>query len=409
MGVGAWVRKLLGRHDGQAAGEPSPAAPQERAAREPAWRKLAQLGDPDGPDEAQALGLLQRVEGTPDEGGALVAIAAASERAPLPAGLLSRCAVLLAERGDRSGALRLLQDATRPQDLLLRADLLSEQGQLALALATVQRLLARDIDYPGARERHRQWSELVGATVVRRASNEATIAVPTAEKSPYRLLREAARGGSGTIYEAYDDALGRAVAYKVYHRGAAEREQLQREARLAVSLAGPGVVRIYDACFEQGWLALEWVGLGSVRDLLAAGRGQELAPVAGWAEALARAIARVHAAGLVHGDIKPANVLMRSPQDPVLSDFGISAPFFARALGGSAGYLSPERLEGAALSPRDDIYGFGRVLEDVLARVPDAAMGAVAMRCLGKERPEDGAQLAKLVHHAAGSAAEKKS
>jgi serine/threonine-protein kinase len=212
-----------------------------------------------------------------------------------------------------------------------------------------------------------------------------------------------ARGGAGTIYEACDDALGRRVALKVYHRGQEGPDQIRREARTCVALAGPGVVRLYEADFDQGWIALEWLALGSARELLESRRLDVLADVARWAEPLAGALARVHAAGLVHADVKPGNVLFREPGVPLLNDFGISAPAGRGSLGGSRGYLSPERLAGEPLAPDDDVYGFGRLLEDVLQVVPDAP-SAGALRDLSDQcmrprahRPPDGAAVRAIL------------
>src|SRR5262249_33656150 len=152
------------------------------------------------------------------------------------------------------------------------------------------------------------------------------------------------------------------------HGRASDRSLLEREAKITTELAGPGVVRVFDADPMEGWLALEWVPRGSVRDILQRGQAGALAPIGAWALPLARAIARVHEQGYVHADVKPANVLLRRPDEAVLSDFGIAQPIGARAAPGSAGYVSPERIAGRASDPRDDVYGYGRILEDVLTR-----------------------------------------
>jgi serine/threonine-protein kinase len=232
-------------------------------------------------------------------------------------------------------------------------------------------------------------------------------AVPT--RGPFRLLREVARGGAGAVYEAEDEVLGRRVAFKVYHQRGADRSVVEREARLATSVAGPGVVRVFDVSPSEGWVALEWIARGSVRDVLRGGDMAVLRPIHRWARPLARALARVHAAGLVHADVKPANVLLRQINDPVLGDFGIARPRGAVGEGGSAGYLSPERLAGRASDPRDDVYAFGRVVEDVLTRFGDLdasgdeldpeseAWRTVALRCIGPDerRPADAAELVR--------------
>jgi serine/threonine-protein kinase len=122
-------------------------------------------------------------------------------------------------------------------------------------------------------------------------------------------------------------------------------------------------------------------------------------PLERWLSPLAQALARVHAGGFVHNDVKPANVLFLAPELPVLADFGIARRIGEPAPRGSMGYMSPERLAGRPSDPRDDIYGFGRLLEDVLAHVKDGVtnqrFGLVAAACVGADnaRPTDGRAL----------------
>jgi eukaryotic-like serine/threonine-protein kinase len=134
----------------------------------------------------------------------------------------------------------------------------------------------------------------------------------------------------------------------------------------------------------------------------------------GWVGPLARAIARVHAAGWVHHDVKPANVLLRGPDAPMLADFGTARRLGEPSPPGSPGYVSPERLAGRASDPGDDVYGFGRVLAEVLdvgaagaGDAPGAAgveggddvWRALAAECLapGDVRPSDGAALVRRI------------
>ncbi len=218
-------------------------------------------------------------------------------------------------------------------------------------------------------------------------------------------MREVARGGAGTVYEAEDELLGRRIAFKVHHAGGghgateahratdAHRAAIEREIGAATSFAGPGVVHLFDASPGKGWVALEWVARGSLRDLLRRGDAAWLDPPEAWMAPLARALARLHRRGWVHGDVKPANVLLRSPREPVLSDFGLARPVGGAGSGGSPGYVSPERLGGAAADPRDDVYGFGRIVEDVLdalgLRAHEARHLAEACMLPGPRRPAD--------------------
>ncbi|MFT3772875.1 MAG: FHA domain-containing serine/threonine-protein kinase [Minicystis sp.] len=368
-------------------------------------RRLGKVGLPDGPSTEEAIALLRRVRGTVHESAAVTEALRGLGQRPIPEPVRVACADVLAARGDEQGALRVLEGVTSMPGLVLAADLYASTGQLARAVGTIERVLARDLDAPGARERHQRWSAALGyARGPVRRLDEATVVAPQATGAPFRLLREVARGGAGAVYEAEDELLGRKIAFKVYHGRGKDGDVLAREARTAARLAGPGVMRVLDADPGEGWIALEWIARGSIRDLLKTGDVAALLPLSRWTRPLARALARIHAEGLVHADVKPANVLLRQSNDPVLGDFGIARPIGARAEGGSAGYLSPERLAGRPSDPRDDVYGFGRILEDVIHRLDEAgadagpeveAYRALALACIGPDegRPADGAEL----------------
>lgn len=371
---------------------------------------LRRAGRPDGPDADQAILILRSARGTEREADALKAIGDALAENPLPEALRIAYADLLAARGDEGAALLALSGVTSTEGLLLAADLHAALGQLPRALCTVERVLGREIDAPGARERHRRWLTALGLSEKKTGHlDEATIVAANPKAGPFRLVREVARGGAGAVYEAMDELLGRRVAFKVYHGRSADRALLLRETHIASKLWGPGIVRIFDASPDEGWIALEWVGRGSIRDRLRAGDTQSLLPMMAWAKPLSRALSRVHAAGIVHGDLKPANVLLRQPDEPVLGDFGIAHGVGDTAEAGSAGYVSPERLAGRASDPKDDIYGFGRILEDVLhvfaekrtqiSSSEEQKMRALAMRCIGPDenRPADGAELLRTL------------
>jgi serine/threonine protein kinase len=201
-----------------------------------------------------------------------------------------------------------------------------------------------------------------------------------------------------------DAELGRQVALKVYHRPDRDRAQLLHEGRVAVRLGGRGIVRVFDVDPAQGWLAMEWASLGALRACIQAGDAESLLPIARWAVPLARTLARVHAAGWVHHDVKPANVLLRAPDDPLLTDFGTARRIGEPSPPGSMGYVSPERLAGRASDPRDDIYGYGRVIEDALRAVqgiarPETLWRDLWLACTGPDsgRPLDGGALVALI------------
>lgn len=399
---------------------------EARPARSPARKesvdeiaRLRSAGARDGPSTDEVIAALRRARGTLREAEAVAHLVAAMEERALPDPVRVACADLLAARGDEQGALSVLEGAAAPrarggaaraqpvsstEGLVLAADLYASLGQLPRAVGAIERVLVREIGAPGARERHQRWRAALGAERPAAARvDDVTVVAPSAAKTPFRLLREVARGGGGAVYEAEDEVLGRRVGFKVYHGRGGDRAQVTREARLASALAGPGVVRVFDADPDEGWIALEWVARGSVRDVLRAGDAAALAPVARWARPLARALARIHERGYVHADVKPANVLLRSVGEPVLTDFGLARLRGAPSAGGSPGYVSPERLAGRPSDPRDDVYGYGRVLEDVLVRLEAlgveglAAWKELSLRCLGPDdaRPADGAALVR--------------
>jgi serine/threonine-protein kinase len=368
--------------------------------------EIDRLLAPDTPLD-EALRIFGHLRTTPEEARAIQAVVARSAYASVPEPLLVAAASALVDRGDGAGAERVLAALSSSPALVLRADLLvgdaGPDARLAEAVALVERVLLRDIDWPGARERHERWRRGLRLAEPAPPRDPGATLVTSQPKAPFRLVRETGRGGSGVVYEAVDAELGRPVALKVYHRPDRDRAQLLHEGRVAVQLAGRGIVRVFDVDPEHGWLAMEWAALGALRTRLQAGDETTLVPFSRWAVPLARALARVHAAGWVHHDVKPANVLLRAPDDPLLTDFGTARRTGEPSPPGSMGYVSPERLAGRASDPRDDVYGFGRVLEDALDTlapgIPDAAANRhwriVSAVCTGRdsERPADGAAL----------------
>jgi len=360
---------------------------------------LAEFGAAGGPSLEEALATFARLRTGPREGRAVGVLLALEARRPLPEPLLLALASTLIDRGEGAIAEGTLVRATTTEALMLRSDLLARAGDLPGAVALVERVLLRDFDWPGARERHARWREALGLSEPPQHANDGATLVASAPEAPFRLLAEVGRGGAGVVYEAEDRDLRRRVALKVYHRPERDRAQLLHEARVAVALAGPGIVRVFDVDPAQGWLAMEAAPLGPLRGLFRT-RDPAISPIARWALPLARTLARVHAAGWVHHDVKPANVLLRDADAPLLSDFGTARRVGEPSPPGSLGYVSPERLAGRPSNPLDDIYGFGRILQDALTALsleatsigaaapmekPGAGCAALASACTGPD------------------------
>ncbi|MEO8878176.1 MAG: protein kinase [Polyangiaceae bacterium] len=360
---------------------------------------------------AESLAAFARLRRTSNEAGALEALLTRDFETPLPEELAMRVASALIDRGEAARALTLLERRSSPAALLALSDLEADRGDVARALTLVERVVARDLDFAGARERLMRHRAALGVTApAAPPSSSSTMVGPRETDAPFVLLREVARGGSGAVYEAEDRDLGRRVALKIYHDDKRGRTQLAHEARVAGALAGRGILRVFDVDLDHAWLALEWAPRGSLRDALRAKDHDTLIPLEKWALPLARSLARVHAAGWVHLDVKPANVLFDAESSPLLGDFGIARRIGEVPPQGSLGFVSPERIAGGKSAPSDDVYGFGRVLEEALASAAESPAGAatsdawrsVASRCLGKieTRIADGSALEKCIMHA---------
>lgn len=181
----------------------------------------------------------------------------------------------------------------------------------------------------------------------------------------YRLLSLLGRGGMGRVWLADDEVLGRRVAVKqVLTEGTAAFE-----ARALARIDHPGVVRVHDFVEDAGCQYIV-MGLLTGTSLCAAMKGEPMpvAEVARIALRLIEALTAVHAAGLVHGDIKPANVQICADGRVVLTDFGIAVPaddqttVSDHGMAGSPAYISPERARGDRVGPEADLFSLGATL-----------------------------------------------
>jgi serine/threonine-protein kinase len=208
----------------------------------------------------------------------------------------------------------------------------------------------------------------------------------------YRLVRLIAHGGMAQVWEGHDPVLDRPVAVKILHPHLAADdaflERFRREAVAAARLAHPNVVATYDTGVDGGlaYIVMELVRGHTLRDEL--GRGP-LPPgrAAYIAAEVADALEYSHQAGIVHRDVKPANILLCDDGRVKVADFGIAkAAAVGRdltqtgALLGTAKYLSPEQVDGQPQDRRSDVYALGVVLyEMVCGRAPFAAESEMAI------------------------------
>jgi serine/threonine protein kinase len=205
-----------------------------------------------------------------------------------------------------------------------------------------------------------------------------TIALDTGSTfAGYRIESIIGRGGMGVVYRATDLSLERPVALKLVAPEVADDEHFRRrflkEPKLAASLDHPNVVPIYEAGEHDGqlYLAMRFVEGSDLRTLLRGEDGLPLESAMAILAQVASALDAAHRRGLVHRDVKPANVLVDEDGHAYLTDFGVTKQLGgdtteAGTLVGTLDYLAPEQIRGEQVDGRADVYALGCVLYQCL-------------------------------------------
>jgi hypothetical protein len=197
----------------------------------------------------------------------------------------------------------------------------------------------------------------------------------------YRLMSQVGRGGMGRVWHAHDDLLHRDVAVKevIFPPGlsAADREVLYertlREARSAARLSHPGIVTVHDVVEEDGrpWIVMEFVHAKSLQEVIDADGRLPVERVADIGSQMLAALRKAHGSGVLHRDVKPANVLLDGGHGAtrvVITDFGIARVDGDATLTqtgivlGSPAYIAPERARGEPAGPASDLWALGATL-----------------------------------------------
>ena len=210
------------------------------------------------------------------------------------------------------------------------------------------------------------------------------------QKDRYEILGPLGFGATSRVDKARDKIIGRTVAIKtlVHSFGAApQQKQFLREAQIVGQLSHPAIVSLFDVGVEEtgiAYLVMEHIEGRTLQQVLSE------SPVpwpraCSWAADLASALGRAHQCGIIHGDVKPANIMVTDEGHVKLSDFGIAR--FATQVSGSGrimgtpAYLAPEQILGEPHSSKSDLFSLGIVLYQMLTGIPPFDGSSVAAVC----------------------------
>src|SRR5919202_754126 len=197
------------------------------------------------------------------------------------------------------------------------------------------------------------------------------------ELGGYRILEQVGRGGTSVVYRAEHVRLGRQAALKLLSPAFGEadfRERFLRESQLAASIDHPSIVPIYDAGEEGGllYIAMACVDGVDLKTLLAEEGRLDVRRTLRILVQVASALDAAHARGLVHRDVKPANILVAESDRAYLSDFGVVKELAGNGMTrtgsfiGTIEYCAPEQIEGEDVDGRADVYALACVLYECL-------------------------------------------
>jgi serine/threonine-protein kinase len=212
---------------------------------------------------------------------------------------------------------------------------------------------------------------------------------PGSDFGSWRIDRLIGRGGMGVVYRATDRRLNRPVAIKLiaddHSSDSSFRNRFEREAQLTASIDHPNVIPVYSAGEIDGqlYLTTRYVDGTDLHQTLRRDGPLPARKAADLVNQVAQALDAAHAAGLVHRDVKPANVLL-SNGHAYLSDFGLTRPVDVETLTdtgeplGTVDFMSPEQLRGQRTDARSDVYALGCLLYTALTGVTPFHRGTVA-------------------------------
>jgi hypothetical protein len=401
MAERSWFRRMFGGKTQPPAIAAPVTEPQHLGSEEEVFlaQLVVDLGDGKRLDELGKPDVLARIDALWKSGHERLAIewleklvsvpvASESDRLPVRAALVER----YEQRGELDSAGPHLETLAHEDRFALRAHyLLAEharrRGDHERAIRHYEAVLGRDVDYPNVRARVERLRQLAGRGVPAVGDTIAGAELVGVQAGArYRLVRELGRGATGVVYLARDAELERDVAVKLLHphlAGSEQREALSRffhEARVMASLRHPNVVAVLDMDEASRRIVMELAAGGTLRDVLRERGARSLRRGIERHGQILSALAAAHRRGIVHCDLKPANLMFRRDADlpgveVMLGDFGVAHLPDARGVVaaaerrgeavGTLAYMAPEQRRGE-LSPASDVYASAVVLFEML-------------------------------------------
>src|ERR1017187_5558761 len=221
----------------------------------------------------------------------------------------------------------------------------------------------------------------------------------------YEIQEKLGEGGMGAVYRAYDTQLRRSVALKIlppeYASDPERRSRLLREARVASGLNHPNIVSIHEVGSDNGvdFIAMEFVEGESLGKKIP-DKGMPLRQTLDYAVQIASGLAKAHAAGVIHRDLKPGNIMLSRDGLVKLLDFGLArrvelGPGHDTTLTvegqilGTPSYMSPEQAQGKPVDVRSDVFSFGSVLYEMVTgkRAFEKGSHVAALAAVVEEEP----------------------
>jgi hypothetical protein len=406
--MASWWQRLLGKKP-EAPAIPAPASqqPLHLASEEEVYlsQLVADLSEGRRRTEVGGADVLKRMDTLWSSGHERLAIEWMEKLLSVPEIPHDACAplrALLVERYEQRGELDtaiphleslVAEDAHALRAHYLLAEHARKRGDHERALRHYEAVLGRDVDYPNVRVRLERIRQISGrAAPVAGETIAAGDVAGVQAGARYRLVRELGRGATGVVYLARDAELDREVAVKLLHphlAGTERADSLARffhEARVMASLRHPNVVAVLDMDEASRRIVMELAAGGTLKDVLRERGPRPLRRAIERHGQILSALAAAHRRGIIHCDLKPANLMFRRDVDlpgveVMLGDFGVAHLPDATGVKGSVSteraeavgtlaYMAPEQRRGD-LSPAVDVYAAAVVLfENITARTP---------------------------------------